>query len=445
MEKIKFIGMGVAMLIIAAGCGQESTNNETATVSEEINQEKERFDLAAVTSPAFENMEVHKELVKVSNESGGTFKFFGGSSIEIPENCFSHLDGTPVEGEVSITFQEFNDLSDILLAGIDMRYDSAGVGHNFVSAGMFHIDGHQNGTPIQIVNNKEITVHTATNIPDIEDTPCYNFYTMSNNGEWEYKTTKKATPNPDYEEVEQLKTPEKPSNDDLVIETIISENEGPMYWKYAGNRPDTVNMKKLNSTKKNVRFEKTNKNQLSYDLIFTFEENTINVPVEPVYIGKDFDVAMNDFKRKMQRLENDQEALKAAAEGKYIRSIGVNSFGLFNWDKIYSGNKKPLLANFESGFDLSPSLIAYHQISKSANVILSHNSSSIKNTMYLPNDDNIFVATAPGNKVSYISSKAFFKAINNTKEGERTLLKFIPLEREIASPEALKDFIASLN
>lgn len=72
--------------------------------------------------------------------------------------------------------------------------------------------------------------------------------------------------------MEKLKEPQKATQEDLVIETVHGEKKKgeSMLWKYAGLRPDTVNMKKLNSTQKKVTFEKTNLNQLSYELVFSF-------------------------------------------------------------------------------------------------------------------------------------------------------------------------------
>lgn len=145
------------------------------------------------------------------------------------------------------------------------------------------------------------------------------------------------------------------------------------------------------------------------------EQKKIKVPVEPLFVGEDYNSALTDFERNMKRIENDQEALEQMAEGKFIRSIGVNAFGLCNWDKIYQGTEVPLHAELDPGFDLSPSLISYHQISKSANFTVSFNSEGFEHIKYLPDDDNIFIATAPGNKVSVIDSKTFFFSFKQKK------------------------------
>ena len=430
-------------------CNQDEKNKET---SSEINGKKQNdnkgtFVFNNVTNPYFEDIESKKEIIRVLNDEGGSYKFLGGSSIEIPQNCFTYMDGTTLQGEVEISLQEFNSISDILLSGISMKYDSSGVTHNFVSAGMFHIEGNKDGKPIKIAENKEIIVNTVTDTPDNQG--AFNFYSMSNEGQWEYETTKKASVNPDYQKVERLEKPEKSSSTDLIIETIHAEEgsaEKTMLWKYVGLRPDTINLDRIKKFNDNVIFEKTQESQLSYRLVFKDGNSNFTIPVETVLLGEDYKNELADFEAKMARIENDQEALAAMEEGKFVRSIGVEAFGLYNWDKIYNKNALPIIADISTDINISNNLIRLHQISKSENLLVSFSFNEAKSLRYYPNCDNHFIATAPGNKVSVLHSKDFFEALEKFEESENESIQltFQKLDKEIASKDELEAVIDEL-
>jgi hypothetical protein len=120
----------------------------------------------------------------IDNQEGACFVHETGSVVSIPKNSIVDANGNPVQGKVEIRYREFHDQADILLSGIPMTYDSAGVKRQFESAGMIEIHGYQNGNPVQVDAKNPIKVEMASRYPGTH----YNMYdldTVSKN--WVYK------------------------------------------------------------------------------------------------------------------------------------------------------------------------------------------------------------------------------------------------------------------
>jgi hypothetical protein len=108
--------------------------------------------------------------------------FETGSMIKIPAGAFVDSSGMPVTGKVDIDYREFHNAGEIILAAIPMRYDSAGKEAHFESAGMFQINGTQNGEPIFISKGKAIEVAMVSLN---SDSTKFNQYYLANN-KWVY-------------------------------------------------------------------------------------------------------------------------------------------------------------------------------------------------------------------------------------------------------------------
>jgi hypothetical protein len=102
--------------------------------------------------------------------------------IKIPAGAFIDSAGKVIEGEVDLAYREFHNVGEIILAGIPMRYDSAGKESHFESAGMFEINGSQNGFPVFI--NKEKPLKIAM-VSLNSDSTKFNQYYLKDN-KWEY-------------------------------------------------------------------------------------------------------------------------------------------------------------------------------------------------------------------------------------------------------------------
>jgi hypothetical protein len=110
--------------------------------------------------PAFSNLDIPFETYFVNAKKGGVLKLKNGSFIKIPANTFKDEKGQLVSGNVDIRYREFRDAVDILVSGIPMQYDSAGQKNQLESAGMFEIQGIQNGKKVALA--KDIIVEMAS-------------------------------------------------------------------------------------------------------------------------------------------------------------------------------------------------------------------------------------------------------------------------------------------
>lgn len=98
---------------------------------------------------------------KINADKGGDI-VHNKSKITIPKNAFIDAKGIVIKGDVEIEYREFHDVTDIMLSGIPMLYDSASIKRNFESAGMFEINGSQNGIPLKLHPEKSLKVSLAS-------------------------------------------------------------------------------------------------------------------------------------------------------------------------------------------------------------------------------------------------------------------------------------------
>lgn len=99
---------------------------------------------------------------KVNNAKGGTITHTTTSKIKVPKNSFVDKNGKDIVGDVTIEYQEFHDMGDVIASGIPMAYDSAGSHFNLESAGMFDIKGTQDGEPVFIKPGKPLQIELAS-------------------------------------------------------------------------------------------------------------------------------------------------------------------------------------------------------------------------------------------------------------------------------------------
>lgn len=110
-----------------------------------------------------------------------------GSTIAVPPEAFTYLDGTPCNEDVELSFIEYQNVLEIFLSGIPMQYDSAGTEYTFESAGMFDIRASSQGQPLKLADGKGIDIGLVSN-----QMSTYNIYyydTIRNH--WNYRGTEK--------------------------------------------------------------------------------------------------------------------------------------------------------------------------------------------------------------------------------------------------------------
>lgn len=155
-------GVGVACtitLISILNSNIKTKLNDKITTKKEITKTK-NSNTAFINSPAgFIKPQVTK--YKIDAQKGGEI-VVNKSKIVIPKNAFVNTKGVSITGEVTIEYNEFHHPVDIMLSGIPMLYDSANIKSNFESAGMFQINGTQNGENLEIHPEKSLEVKMAS-------------------------------------------------------------------------------------------------------------------------------------------------------------------------------------------------------------------------------------------------------------------------------------------
>lgn len=104
-----------------------------------------------------------------------------GTVIDIPGNAFMDAFGRPIEGEVKVNFEEYNDPFSIFLSGITMKVDENGQQADLESAGMFNITASKDDRPIELRPGANINMEFVSTSTDND----FNFYFLDqNSGTW---------------------------------------------------------------------------------------------------------------------------------------------------------------------------------------------------------------------------------------------------------------------
>jgi hypothetical protein len=98
------------------------------------------------------------EKIKVDNTRGGTFTMASGTKINVPKDAFRGADGKPVRGDVEISYEEYRDPADFLLAGIPMSFVKDDEFLAFNSDGMFTIRAYAGGTEVKLAPDAALNV-----------------------------------------------------------------------------------------------------------------------------------------------------------------------------------------------------------------------------------------------------------------------------------------------
>lgn len=371
-------------------------------------------EVVSVINPIEGTTEAPKK-IQVNAREGTTVDLGNGGSLEFPDNAFVDENGNTVNGEVDVEWQEFHTLGDIMLSGIPMKYDSAGVQNDFVSGGMFTIHASQNGKSVEIAPSKKVGV----NIASIQDTPCYNFYEMDEeSGKWTYETTKVGEPIAEAEEPKKTISG-KPNLLDVTLSTKAFPelaNRDIIGWEVKRKlRSGEKNLLKLQSTK--LRLISTDSLGMTLEAK-TAADQVLQYPVKPYTL----DQAMEDSKVNRQELEKSfAETRKFAKEmiaGRVIRSIEIENFGTYNWDIIYKRqNSKPLFAKFNFPGDVDPQLVSLFLLSPEENAVVQYDAGGSSMFSFDPNLKNCLIAILPGNKLVSVSDEGFTVA-RSLKKGE---------------------------
>lgn len=307
------------LLFTACKAGGENLSNKTT----------DKTNFISCIKP-FKDLEIKPNVFEIDTKEKAIISLKNGGRIEFPANAFVDLNGKQITGKVDVEWKEYHSLTDIILSGIPMKYDSAGVENDFVSGGMFTLNAKQDGKELALAPGKKATVDLAS----MQDTPCYNFYKLNEkSGDWAYKATKAGTPNPNFKEKEEVKVKEEKFQ---LIDAQLNTSAFPelesqhiVAWKTKDKVNKTV-FSKITRSAKLMASEKANE----YLLEVSDKNNVYVYHVQPYTLEE----AKKNSKKVDAILEKDfSEELKFQNDvmtGKIIRSIEIESLGTYNWDAI---------------------------------------------------------------------------------------------------------------
>ena len=419
-------------------------------------------------SPAFSSLDVATQTLNVKGTKAQKLQLPSGSSIDVPESAFVDANGSPVNGDVEILFREFHNAAEIIASGIPMKVFSENGNEEWMqTAGMYEINGSQNGHPVFIAPGKSLTVNLVSEV-DGE----YDFWKFDEGaGNWDNLGVSTPQPNPSAMEKKApvnigpapnapIAFDEKKSPIDLDVNLKnfpeLANKKG-IVWQYAGKdkKKDPANNPDLFQTNWDEIELVANADGQTYTLTLANDEQKITLPVVPALKGKDLEQALADYKNRLEdykkRLASTQEEKSFKdKQSNFIRSFQVQGFGIYNYDILMKTRDLiPVLANFDFGTGVPANLrddIIVFLVTGNGRAVVKFPPSDWKKMRLDPNLDNSFVAVLPGNKMAVISKEEVKKQLPNIKNtaGQEYVFRMNVQEQAVSSVEEMKSRMAAL-
>lgn len=337
-----------------------------------------------------ENVDVTIQKLIADANNGDTLYLANDTRIIIPNNAFVDGLGNPIKGKVDIDFQEYHTEAEVILSGIPMQYDSAGTDYTLETDGMFKISGTQNNKRVEIAPNKNISVKTQSYK---EDTPCFNYYTQNQHGQWNYKETTERSLDEEAIVKNELKKIKKLDENAIGIDLKIKTKKYPELrdlktctWIYDGNQPDTLKYKLLSKVKWNeFELQKTDKSIYSYLLIGTHKRHQFTMPITLAFSDNELKLIKANIKQKLKEKEREYAILK----NQYEREAVITRFGTHNWDRCVKEDM--LVDNIQ--FSGKHSVKYFYVVNKSDKYLFVNRYDNLNNGVkFLQNGSSIIIA-----------------------------------------------------
>lgn len=322
-----------------------------------------------------------------------TFVAKSGSSISIPANAWVNQEGQPVSGKVTFQYREYQDASDIMLSGIPMAYDTAGIKRHLETAGMFELRATQNGQSLKVAPGKTLKTTLASQTYGYD----YGGYFLDEEAKnWKYTGPTSAKENRDKKLLKDKLAkliPQRPfplsekylclnysmivdviyNNDLRNVDTSLVQQKIKQYgikyanincWNYVkfngSDYPPAMFLWKR--TGKGNPFDKSLENLENKTThiagnryLFTFfkddkHTDSINVELErDMFISELFkfpaDYWAKNYAEAMARIEVERERMKLMAD--MYREMEISQVGIYNYDRLMKENPVELAATFK--------------------------------------------------------------------------------------------------
>ena len=530
----RLIYIGAAVAAVAAAVLVFIIN--PAILSPNISSD-EYFAQQEFINPPIQSIETDFKSQKINVNQGGVFEYASGSRMVVPAAAFMNDRGTAVEGEVNIHFKEYHDFVDFFLSGIPLHYDSAGQRYHLESAGMVEIYAEQNGQRLTLAPNKAIEVELVSEIilPNGNIVPNYNIYRLDTaNRNWVYQDIDKiqlledevldtaealyplkkellinineieakaanelaeieaSVPKPVEPLKPQRKNGENPSleldflGDNLIVEGASAEKRAQLKAMYEGTiwqispKSPAIDERAFNVAWENAQLKPLN--NIDYELTLLSGDNQVQLIVNPVLTGSDYDNAIAQYeaarasyeqlmaereaqlKAKKDALESQTQKEKTLAQEafnnrlnalrdqgleyattqeiikrKVINRFTVNQFGVFNCGRPLLPDEHEVRATF---VDQNGKRYANHTaflVDKSKNTINRFYASRGAVMNFNTQSENLMWIVTDGEQIAVFSPENF-RAINDKKGGYTFRMNLI--EQKIASEADLRQVLS---
>jgi hypothetical protein len=437
-----------------------------------VNQEKITETISSISLP-FKGMETQFTEYLVSNSQGSEITTNTGSKISIPPFSFLDSNGDTINGEVTLKFREYHKSIEAFLSGIPMTYMAEGNKEYFESAGMFEIAGKFNNEDIQVNPAKKITVDLASDKTDDD----FRFFKLKGNKEnWTYMGENKPKLNLRKKIVtDSLNKIKKSLNKDYIIMNYMAladvyfnnnrtkirgikrnsfikkfEQYGFNYlftqnhsrvdirgigypasmivWENIGRK---LSNKFLTSQSYTSKLTKKSNSIYQFQLINSKTKKVEFKTTLKVYMPIKQLISYSPKKWKEEResimaeiiIEEDRIKLEAEC----FRAFEVNSFGIYNWDRL---QKSPLAIQITPVFNFENELTDLNAVQ--VYYFTGTNNSVVKvdlggQLILAPSQSAKLFAILPGNELAIYENHKYqkidFERLKNT-ENEKVVFDF---------------------
>lgn len=408
------------------------------------------------------------------SKKGGEYQLETGTFIAVPKNAFKRKDGSQVEGKVSLKYREYHTVDEIILSGINMKYEEGDTTGDFESAGMFEIRAFDGDEELELNEGKTIDIDLASFKSG--DFKHYKMNEAANT--WEYLEESTAKINPRKQQAPL--TPEAEAIKEQLEEICINEpiafdpendrifDIGYDFYRYPELKMFNEAMWKAANPEEEQKIERALRQEyddmeiLPSEDCNTFEftvwnrtltgeiSNKQTFKIMPVWTGKAFKNAKKDYKKRVKEWEEAVEEISQnrqinEREADLVRSFRLKGMGVFNCDRILEYTK----------FVIVGLAITCKEKIKNFFHITLNNSAAVKyyNPMddgfkYIPNSKNSIMAILPDNKVGVATDEMFQNAYeqyrSNPSPDARLELELEIQDKEINTANDFKETYAEL-
>lgn len=424
-------------------------------------------DTSVVRAPV-KAWDIPYQTYKINADSLSVIKMPSGTTITIAPNTLVDSNGIIITGEANIECREFFDPIDIVVAGIPMEYDSAGIKYTLETAGMIEINGSQNNQPLKIGNGKSIAIAQMSFGGND-----YNTYSLdTKSGQWTYEgkpeIKKIISEVVEKKVIESVNIPIHSSKNNLeydkdnhssVINAPKLQNESNPSFRLEVDKNVFPELAVYNNVLFEIKpgqgFNSTNEEwdwielkqgsrPNEYKVFLHDGGKTISALVSPVFKeGEDYNQALKTFKKyektELDKIESNkkieaenwrklerQAELAAKAEmekwknrideNSIVREFTIGSFGYWNSDRPFPNSSPRTMTVKVELSEKNIQLITLFHIENGTNTIFTHHHSEPNtfNIQYDAMKENTWFVIIPNTqKIAVVFPSDFTKQLSS--------------------------------